>query len=167
LLTARDAAALAHEVIEQTKDRVHKNFAPHLNALAGPALKEITHGRYTEVLVDPRDFSLQVRTGADSGTVGMSVLSAGTQEQLHLSLRAATAQALSGDGSDERVPLLLDDALAHADERRLAAAVRHLAAIAQRQQVLLLTQREAVLEAAREMEDVTIVHLSGPPPARS
>ena len=165
LLTARDAAALAHEVIEQTKDRVHKNFAPHLNALAGPALKEITHGRYTEVLVDPRDFSLQVRTGADSGTVGMSVLSAGTQEQLHLSLRAATAQALSGDGSDERVPLLLDDALAHADERRLAAAVRHLAAIAQHQQVLLLTQREAVLEAARDMEDVTIIHLSGPPPA--
>ncbi|MBV8170956.1 MAG: AAA family ATPase [Candidatus Eremiobacteraeota bacterium] len=165
LSSAREAATIAREVIEQTKDHVHKNFAPHLNSLAGPALKEITHGRYTEVMVDPKDFSLQVRTGADSGTVGMSVLSAGTQEQLHLSLRAATAQALGGDGSDECVPLLLDDALAHADERRLAAAVRHLAAIAKRQQILLFTQRDTVLEAARELEDVTILHLSGPPPA--
>jgi len=162
LVQAREAAALAREVIDTTKDRVHKNFAPHLNALAGPALAEITHGRYADVMIDPRDFSLRVRPADGSATMPSDVLSSGTQEQLHLSLRAATAQALGAQGSGERVPLLLDDALAHADERRLGAAVRHLAAIARRQQVLLFTQRDAVLEAARRLDGVTIVHLSGP-----
>ncbi len=162
LVLARDAAALARGVIDATKDSVHKNFAPHLNALAGPALAEITHERYTDVMIDPRDFSLRVRPADGSATVSSDALSSGTQEQLHLSLRAATAQALGAQGSSERVPLLLDDALAHADERRLGAAVRHLAAIARRQQVLLFTQRDAVLEAARRLEGVTIVHLSGP-----
>lgn len=162
LVRARDAAMLARDVIEKTKDGVHKDFAPHLNALAGPALADITHGRYTSVLIDPRDFSLRVQAAGESETRAMGELSAGTQEQLHLSLRAATAQALGYGDFDEHVPLLLDDALAHADERRLAAAVRHLAAIAQRQQVLLFAQRDTVLEAARKIEGVTIVHLSGP-----
>ncbi|MBV8282632.1 MAG: AAA family ATPase [Candidatus Eremiobacteraeota bacterium] len=165
LLRARDAAALARDVIDKTKDDVHKNFAPHLNALAGPALREITHDRYKKVIIDPRDFSLQVSADDGAGIVGPDALSAGTQEQLHLSLRAATAQALGAGGSDERVPLLLDDALAHADERRLAAAVRHLASIAHRQQILLFTQRDAVLDAARRLQGVVVVHLSGPSPA--
>jgi uncharacterized protein YhaN len=162
LVRARDAAVLARDVIEKTKDGVHKDFAPHLNALAGPALADITHGRYTSVLIDPRDFSLRVQAAGDTATRAMGELSAGTQEQLHLSLRAATAQALGYGDADEHVPLLLDDALAHADERRLAAAVRHLASIAQRQQILLFAQRDTVLEAARKIEGVTIVHLSGP-----
>jgi DNA repair protein SbcC/Rad50 len=160
LTHARDAALLARGVIEKSKDEVHRNFAPHLNALAGPALAEITAGRYTEVSVDPKDFALRVRAPEHTATVAMDKLSSGTQEQLYLSLRAATAQALGRE--DERVPLLLDDALAHSDEVRLAAAVRHLAQIAQRQQVLLFTQREGVVAAARQIAGVSIVHLSGP-----
>jgi len=164
LTRARDAAVLARVTIEKCKDEVHRNFAPHLNALAGPALAEITAGRYTEVSVDPKDFALRVRAPENSATVDMGKLSSGTQEQLYLSLRAATAQALGKE--DERVPLLLDDALAHSDERRLAAAVRHLAQISHRQQVLLFTQREAVLAAARGLDGVAIVHLSGPGAAK-
>jgi exonuclease SbcC len=160
LTRARDAAVLARGAIEKSKDEVHRNFAPHLNALAGPALAQITAGRYTEVSVDPKDFALRVRAPENSAAVDMNKLSSGTQEQLYLSLRAATAQALGKE--DERVPLLLDDALAHSDERRLAAAVRHLAQISHRQQVLLFTQREAVVAAARQIDGVTIVHLSGP-----
>lgn len=160
LTRARDAALVARTAIEKSKDEVHSNFAPHLNALAGPALAEITSGRYTEVFIDPKDFALRVRAPENNASVDMSKLSSGTQEQLYLSLRAATAQALGKE--DEHVPLLLDDALAHSDERRLAAAVRHLAQIAHRQQVLLFTQREAVLAAARRIEGVAIVHLSGP-----
>jgi len=160
LTRARDAAQIARGVIEQAKDEVHRNFAPHLNALAGPALAEITDRRYTEVAVDPKDFALRVRAPENAATLEMTALSTGTREQLYLSLRAATAQALST--GDERVPLLLDDALAHADERRLAAAVGHLAKIAKRQQVLLFTQRDAVLEAARAIDGVKVVLLSGP-----
>ena len=159
LACAREAALIARDAIEKAKDAVHKDFAPHLNALAGPALAQITNGRYQEVAVDPKDFALRVRAPEHGAAVEMGALSTGTQEQLTLVLRAATAQAL---GSGERVPLLLDDALAHADERRLPAAVRQLAAISQRQQVLLLTQRESVVSAARDIDGVCIIHLSGP-----
>jgi len=159
LAGAREAALIAREGIEKARDAVHKDFAPHLNALAGPALDQITNGRYREVAVDPRDFALRVRAPEHGAAVEMNTLSTGTQEQLTLVLRAATAQAL---GSGERVPLLLDDALAHADERRLPAAVRQLAEISRKQQVVLLTQREGVVAAARDVEGVCIIHLSGP-----
>jgi DNA repair protein SbcC/Rad50 len=163
LLRARDAASLARGIIDTIKEVVQKNFAPRLNALVVPASADITQGRYTEVSVDPKDFALRARTPESGTIVELSALSTGTQEQLGLSLRAATAQVL---GSGEHVPLILDDALAHADERRLVLAVKHLAAISQHQQVLFFTQRDAVLEAARALKDVTIVHLSGPGPAK-
>jgi exonuclease SbcC len=159
LTRARDAALLARATIEKSKDEVHRNFAPHLNALAGPALAEITAGRYKEVFVDPRDFALRVRSPENGATVDIDTLSSGTQEQLYVSLRAAVAQALGKE--DERVPLLLDDALAFSDEDRLVGAVRHLAQISRRQQVLLFTQRDAVLAAARDA-GATVVLLSGP-----
>jgi DNA polymerase III delta prime subunit len=159
LTRARDAAVLARAAIEKSKDEVHRNFAPHLNALAGPALAEITAGRYREVFVDPRDFALRVLSPENGATVDIDTLSSGTQEQLYVSLRAAIAQALGKE--DERVPLLLDDALAFSDEDRLVGAVRHLAHISRRQQVLLFTQRDAVLAAARAT-GATVVRLSGP-----
>ena len=159
LSRARDAAVEARDAIEQAKDKVHKDFAPHLNALAGPAINRITGGRYAEVAVDPRNFAVRVRSPERGEPVEMSTLSSGTQEQLTLVLRAATAQAL---GSGERVPLLLDDALAHADENRRPAAVRQLHAIAQHLQVLLLTQHAGIVGAARELDGVTIIELSGP-----
>ena len=164
LVRARDAASLARGVIDRITDDVHKNFAPHLNEQAAQALADITKGRYTEVSVDPKDFALRVRAPESGAIVEMNALSTGTQEQLSLSLRASIAQLLSA--RDERVPLILDDALAHSDDQRLARAVERLAAIAGHQQVLLFTHRDTVLEAARRLKDVTVVHLSGPGPAK-
>ncbi len=156
LVRARDAASLARGVIDRITDDVHKNFAPHLNEQAAQALADITKGRYTEVSVDPKDFALRVRAPESGAIVEMNALSTGTQEQLSLSLQALIARL---SARDERVPLILDDALAHSDDQRLARAVERLAAIAGHQQVLLFTHRDTVLEAARRLKDVTVVHL--------
>ncbi|HXM18839.1 MAG TPA: AAA family ATPase [Candidatus Tumulicola sp.] len=161
LEAAKSAATTARDGIEAAKVAVHSDFAPVLGAAVGAAATAITGGRYSEAGVDPDDFTVRVRPPEGSSWVEASLLSSGTREQLYLALRAAIAQAL---GSGERVPLLLDDALAHADETRQRSAIRHLAALAaQGQQIIVLTQREGLVEAARDLSGVTVVTLDGPP----
>jgi uncharacterized protein YhaN len=84
-------------------------------------------------------------------------LSSGTTEQVNLALRAATAQAL---GSGERVPMILDDALAHADPERAAAALALLANSSHRGiQTLFFTQRTDLVRFARGLPGVQVVDL--------
>ncbi len=160
LESSRAAAVLARDAIEAAKVTVHSDFAPVLGAAVGSAAAAITSGRYAEAGVDPDDFSVRVRSPEGQAWVEASDLSSGTREQLYLSLRAALVQEL---GSGEQVPLLLDDALAHADETRQRNAVRHLAELGARgQQIIVLTQRDGLVEAARAIPGVEVVTLDGP-----
>jgi len=160
LRRAKAAAELASSTIERVKDDVHGNFVPILSAAVSRAVSTFSAGRYTQAFVDPEDFSVRVRLPETGMHAPSAELSSGTREQLFLALRAATAAAL---GSGERVPLLLDDALVHSDDDHLRAAVCHLAELAQSgQQIVLFTQREAVVRAARAQPKVSVIALAGP-----
>jgi len=89
-----------------------------------------------------------------------AVLSTGTLQQLQLALRAALATTL---GNGERVPLLVDDALANADDGRAEAALLQAATLARSgQQIVFFTHREALEARASALVGVTVVRLDGP-----
>ncbi|MBC5826512.1 MAG: AAA family ATPase [Candidatus Eremiobacteraeota bacterium] len=160
LSDARRAAELALTTVERVKDQVHGNFVPLLSAAIERAICDITDGRYVEASVDPENFTVRLRLPETGDRMSGAELSSGTREQIFLALRAATAAAL---GSGERVPLILDDALVHSDDARLAAGVHHLANLARGgQQIVLCTQRDAVVSAARRETGVQVVTLAGP-----
>jgi hypothetical protein len=157
LAAAARAALFARDVIDEVKLGVHKSFLPTMNDALGEALGSITSGKYVEANLNPADFAVRLRSPERGGTVDPWELSSGTIEQVNLALRAATAQAL---GSGERVPLILDDALAHADPERAAGAIALLARGGHRGlQTLLFTQRPDLIKFASELPGVVIVDL--------
>jgi energy-coupling factor transporter ATP-binding protein EcfA2 len=157
LATAARAALLAREMIEEVKIAVHKSYLPTMNAALGEALGAITSGKYVEAHLNPADFAVRLTSPERGGAVDPWELSSGTTEQVNLALRAATAQAL---GSGERVPMILDDALAHADPERAAAALALLANSSHRGiQTLFFTQRTDLVRFARGLPGVQVVDL--------
>lgn len=159
LKRARQAAELARDTIRAAQESVHRDFAPKLGEVLSASAAALTRGRYSKAFVDPANFAVNLIAPETARSVPVDELSSGTWEQIHLSLRAAVAQLLA---AGERVPLILDDALAHADDDRLKAAIEHLAQMGEQgQQILLFSQRGSIGEIARGL-GVTVVELAPP-----
>jgi uncharacterized protein YhaN len=160
LETCKAAAKIAWETIESVKDVVHKDFTPRMNAAVARSAEAITAGRYVDARVDQADFTVRVRVPETGQYVDASTLSTGTLEQIQFALRSAAAEAL---GSGERVPMLYDDALAHADDDRLRAALEFASSLSRAgAQIVFFTQRGDI-EALAPLEDgVRVVRLAGP-----
>ncbi len=158
LAAVHRAAQRAQNLILQVKSAVHKTFLPLMNELLGEGLSTVTAGKYVRAHM-AGDFTVRLDSTERGGTIDPGELSDGTKEQVNLSLRVATAQTLA---SGEHVPLILDDALAHADPQRAAAALRWLSALGARGiQSILFTQRPDLIALARELDGVAVVDLAG------
>ena len=156
----KQAMRLAWEAIEAVKDVVHQDFTPVLNEAVSRSVAAITDGRYERAWVDQADFKIRVEIPEIGLPRHESELSTGTIEQLQFSLRAALASAL---GSGERVPILFDDALAHADDARLRRSLEHAAQLAREgTQIIFFTQRGDVQSLAQALANVTVFSLPGP-----
>ncbi len=157
LAAAYRAAQRAQSLISEVKAAVHKTFLPLMNEMLGEGLRTLTYAKYVRAHL-AGDFVVRLDSTERGGTVEPEQLSDGTKEQVNLSLRVATAQALS---TGERVPLILDDALAHADPHRASAAIRWLASLGDRGiQSLLFTQRPDLVALARELQGVAVIDLA-------
>ncbi len=146
----RDAAAYAATAIEEIAQDKHARVAPRLAKIAGGYLAEITGGVYDELLIS-RDMTISIRIPQTKrmNENPENLLSKGTVDQIYLALRLAMIECMSENG--ERVPMLLDDPFANYDDGRLANALRLLSRISEQNQVILMTCREDVLHAAKEV----------------
>jgi DNA repair exonuclease SbcCD ATPase subunit len=156
----RAAIDIATEMIEKSKDAVHKEFTPALNEIVGKIAGAITDGRYSRAWIDPKDFAIRVIVPEAQQTETSDALSSGTAQQLRFGLMMAFATTL---GRGERVPILVDDALANSDDARAESALLQAAALARNgQQILFFTHREALEARASSHVGVTVLRLDGP-----
>lgn len=117
-----DATARALELLGQARRELQRRFAPRISREAGAILSGLTGGRYQKLLFD-QDFSLLTR-GEGENTARESLWrSMGTQEQLYLAVRLAICRVML-----PQAPVILDDALSHFDDERMAAALTCLQA---------------------------------------
>src|SRR5207237_749249 len=65
-------------------------------------------------------------------------------------------------GNAEPPPLLLDEALVHADRRRMRAALDELGRLGQDHQIVLFSKDESLADRAEKAADWTIIRLPGP-----
>jgi len=84
---------------------------------------------------------------ANGEVLSISQLSDGTRDQLYFALRIAGLEHHLGR-LREPLPVVFDDVLVNFDDRRAAAALKILAELGTRTQVLLFTHHESVVEAA-------------------
>lgn len=136
----------ARDILSEAVREVHREFAPTLNRRLGEQIHRLTGGAYSEVRVD-RDLRLTVLVPETGQIKPISSLSAGTVDQIYLSLRLAAAQLLAE--GNEKPPLLLDDSFVQTDDGRLLRAIEVLMElVSDGYQVFLFTCHRREVESA-------------------
>jgi uncharacterized protein YhaN len=149
---------LAIETLETAAKSVRRAVIPRLKSQLQGQLAPITNGRYRDVRVAD-DLALQVKT-QDRAFKDVDNLSLGTRSLIYLLERVALARIIGGNA--EPPPLLLDEALVHADRRRMRAALDELGRLGQDHQIILFSKDEALAERAEKTQEWTIIRLPGP-----
>lgn len=132
-----DALDLALNALERANITLRERFSPALNQQAAAIFSDLTGGKYSSLTLS-RDFSAMA--GGESSHSSL-FLSAGTTDQLYLSVRLALCQLAAPSA-----PVLLDDALCAFDDQRMALALKTLKKLSSDRQILLFSchSREAV-----------------------
>ena len=136
------AIRMAMDALETANTTLQNRFSPELGRRAAEIFSELTGGKYSSVILD-RAFHLSAEPTGDTLYRDAALLSAGTADQLYLATRLAICDLVLPEKN--RVPIILDDALANFDDARCAAALRWLKQEAKNRQILLFTchSREA------------------------
>ena len=124
-------------LLEAAERRVHRDLAPILTASVQRHLPAITGGAYSDVGMNPRDLSVEVKEARSGQWRDARLLSEGTREQIYLLLRVAMAEHLVTTA--DRAPLLLDEVTAQADPERKGQILEVLHALSADRQVILFS----------------------------
>ena len=145
----RQALELAFETLSEVARETHQDFAPQLAKAVSRQLAWLTRNRYREVLIDTSDFSVRVAHDAAGTLIPIDQLSYGTREQIYLLMRMALSRYFARNA--EKIPIFLDDPLAHADNNRQYQMLEILAQLSQNQQLFYLTKDESVVNTLLDL----------------
>ena len=134
-----DAIMMAIDALKDADNEMQMRFSPQLSRQAAKYMKEMTGGKYEEVLLN-RDFTAKAKSADDVVAHESEYLSTGTADLLYLAVRLAICEMALPKG--ESCPLIIDDALVNLDDERNNQAIRLLKEIAKERQVILFTCRK-------------------------
>ena len=159
--TLKLAATVMRRGIERYRE---KNQGPIL-ARAGMLFTGLTGSSFARLQIDDDNDGRVVLKGVrpDGRLVDVAAMSDGSHDQLYLALRLASLE--SWLLSHEPVPFVVDDILLNFDDLRATAALKALAELSRRTQVLFFTHHHHIVELARAYlprEDVFVHNLPGP-----
>jgi uncharacterized protein YhaN len=164
--TLKLAAVVLNEGIERYRE---KNQGPIL-ARAGALFAALTVGSFTQLKIDDDGNGQSVLKGVrpDGRLLGVEAMSDGSHDQLYLALRLASLE--SWLQTHEAIPFIVDDILLNFDDARATAALRALAELSRRTQVLFFTHHRHIMDLAQNHVpgDVIFTHeLPGPRDSRA
>lgn len=140
---------LAHALLTQALRRHREQAQGPVLALASGYFCQMTGGRFARLLVDADGDTPVLLAQPEQGKpIGITALSEGTADQLHLALRLAALQVQHQSQPDRQMPLVLDDVLMTSDDTRAAHMLQALAQFAAQHQVLVFTHHQHLLDIA-------------------
>lgn len=128
-----EALTVALDALSAANTALRERFSPALNREAGEVFAALTGGRWPRLAL-ARDFTAQAVRENETLPRSWLALSAGTADQLYLSVRLAVCALTVPDA-----PLVLDDTLAAFDDERCALALDYLRDAARERQILLFS----------------------------
>ena len=127
---------LAKNILEKAYEKMKNTVSPKFTKNLSENIDEITKGKYKNVMVkDDNGLIVELDNG---NYVEAKRLSVGTIDQLYLSLRLSMTEELS----KEKMPIILDEALAYYDTQRLENILKYLSKKYNNRQIILLTCTE-------------------------
>ena len=136
LKTLEKSMNLAKELLGKAKKKKKNTVTPKFTENLSKNIKEITNDKYTNVMVqDDNGLVVELENG---NYVEANRLSVGTIDQLYLSLRLSMIEDLS----EEKMPIILDEAFAYYDTQRLKNILTYLANTYPDRQMIIFTCTE-------------------------
>lgn len=145
-----DAINEAQTSLTEAFEEMRLDFGPMINYRAKRLLEGMTQDKYNSVFVSDKLIPTVIQTGT-SEPRSCEVLSAGTYDQIYLSLRLA----LSGLMSDEKLPIMLDDSFAQFDDARMEKSLAFIGSdnsIGELGQIIIFTCHKRMLIAAKRLD---------------
>ena len=138
---------LAKEILNKAYEEMKNTVTPKFTENLSTNISKITDGKYKNVNVyDENGMVVELENG---NYVEASRLSVGTIDQLYLSLRLS----MIDDLSEEKMPIILDEAFAYFDTERLKNILKYLSEEYNNRQIIILTCTEREKEIFEE-EDI-------------
>lgn len=130
-----DAIKMAKEELENSYLQMKNQVIPSIIYKLSDIAKEITNGKYNKVsFSDEKGLIVSM----DNGDIcEVNKLSVGTIYQLYLALRITLINKISN--SDEKVPIIIDEAFSYFDNERLKSTLTFLNNFSKDNQVLIFT----------------------------
>lgn len=124
---------IAKEVLQNAYEKMKNNITPKFTKNLSNTINKLSNGKYNKVTVNDEN-GLMVEL--DNGEyISAERLSIGTIDQLYLSLRLSMAEEIS----EEKMPIILDEAFVYFDDYRLENAIKFLIDELKDNQIILFT----------------------------
>ena len=143
-----ESIELTKKLLEKAYEKMKNSVSPIFTEKLSKNISKITKGKYSNIyLSDEQGLTVELENG---NYVPAERLSIGTIDQLYLSLRLAMLDQIS----DEKVPIILDEAFAYYDSDRLKNILMYLCTEFKDRQIIILTctQRERDILEKEKMD---------------
>ena len=149
---------LAGRVLRDEIERYRKENQGPLVKRASEHFTALTLGSFEGLMTDFNDKDEPILAGVRPSGERLTVegMSTGTRDQLYLALRLASLEKYMD--SAEPMPFIVDDILVDFDDRRSEAALKALAVLADKMQVIVFTHHRQLVEQARNLPVSAQVH---------
>lgn len=133
LVKLNSSFEIAKECLENAYEKVKENISPRFVQNLSNIIQKISNNKYTNVKMNDTDgLTAEIETGE---YLPVNRLSTGTIDQMYLSLRLSALKEIS----DEKMPIILDEAFAYFDNERLKNILKYISEEYSKQQVLIFT----------------------------
>ena len=137
LMQKNESIEYAKNILEKAYIEMKQNITPKFIKNLSEIIKEISDNKYEEIKFNNEDGLIVEKENGEY--VGADKLSVGTIDQLYLAFRLSIIKEIS----EERIPIILDEAFAYYDEKRLENILKYLSEKIDNQIVIFTcTQRE-------------------------
>ena len=142
---------LATKILRDVIDSYRAEHQDPVLKIASRYFKDLTLGSFSALRTDVDDEGQAVLIGVrrDGSRINVEGMSNGTRDQLYLALRLATLEWRLE--SSEPVPFIVDDILINFDDERSRATLKAMAELSEKNQVILFTHHQRIVETARKM----------------
>ena len=142
-----DACEIAMQALYDSYGELRSSFGSALEATATENFAALTGGKYSNMTISD-SFELGVTEAEAFGNRQIDYLSSGTADQAYLSLRLALSSLMN---EEEKLPILLDDALAQYDDTRCETALEFLKEYSGNAQLIMFTCHKHIAETAQNL----------------
>ena len=110
---------LVKQNLEEAYEEMKSNITPDFIIEIQNIISEATNGKYNKCLVDEDGIKVENENGS---YIDIDRLSIGTIDMIYLALRISAAKSIS----DEKIPIILDEAFAYYDRNRMRNILKYL-----------------------------------------